>query len=148
MPVPVGRFQVTAIAYDALQEKGMAGQWGRVLDRTMRLQSIMFILTMTLGAAVYDAGLMSRLAAVAGWTREFLPEQTLRLPLYFTLVLAVLCVIAVLGLDEICPPATEPSADCKAAHPPDPGTVGAAIQFTLATGRWILNTPFVLAVML
>ena len=41
-----------AIAYDALQERGMADQWGRVLDIQMRLRSAMFILTMTVGAAV------------------------------------------------------------------------------------------------
>ena len=43
-----------AIAYDALQAQGMADQWGRVLDVQMRLRSVMFILTMTIGAAVYD----------------------------------------------------------------------------------------------
>ena len=52
-----------AIAYDALQAEGMADQWGRVLDVQMRLRSVMFILTMTIGAAVYDPDLMTRVMA-------------------------------------------------------------------------------------
>ncbi|MDL2269815.1 MFS transporter [Desulfosarcina sp. OttesenSCG-928-A07] len=142
-----------AIAYDALQEQGMADQWGRVLDRTMRLQSIMFILTMMVGAAVYDADLMSRVAALAGWEAGITPEQTLRLPIYLTLVLAVLCVMAVLGLDEIRPPGAHESEHTE-SHQASPQTfstrhtMGAAVRLTLATGRWILKTPFVLVVIL
>lgn len=133
-----------AIAYDALQAAGMADQWGRVLDVQMRLRSVMFILTMTVGAAVYDPELMTRIAGMTGSEHVFTQDQTLRLPLYLTFVLALLTLAAVWRLDEICPMA-EPEGGC--GQPPGGSAMG-ALKLTLNTGGWILKTPFVLAVIL
>ncbi len=131
-----------AIAYDALQARGLAGQWGRVLDRQMRLRSVFFILTMNVGAAVYDPSLMTRMAAAVGWPHVFTQAQTLRLPVYLTFILALLTLAAVLGLEETAP---------GGENHPDPatgGSVWSAFRLTLASGRWILKTPFVLMVIL
>ena len=133
-----------AIAYDALQAKGMADQWGRVLDVQMRLRSVMFILTMTVGAAVYDPDLMTRIMAAFGSDYQLTQVQTLRFPLYLTLVLALFTIAAVLRLDEICP---NPKADgtCEKQFG---GSAVDAFKLTLDSGGWILKTPFVLAVIL
>ena len=133
-----------AIAYDALQAKGMADQWGRVLDVQMRLRSVMFILTMTVGAAVYDPDLMTRIIAAFGSNHQFTQIQTLRFPLYLTFVLSLFTLAAVLRLDEICP---NPKADgtCEKQFG---GSAMDAFRLTLDSGRWILKTPFVLAVIL
>ena len=133
-----------AIAYDALQAEGMADQWGRVLDVQMRLRSVMFILTMTVGAAVYDPDLMTRIAAALGSDLQFSQAQTLRFPLYLTFILALLTLSAVLRLDEICP---NPNAD-GTCEKPFSGSAMDALKLTLETGGWILKTPFVLAVIL
>ncbi len=133
-----------AIAYDALQARGMTDQWGRVLDVQMRLRSAMFILTMTLGAAVYDADLMTRVVAAFGSSYQFTQAQTLRFPLYLTLFLALLTIAVVLRLDEICP---NREAD-GACHQPFGGSAMDAFKLTLSSGGWILKTPFVLAVIL
>ncbi|WP_394707962.1 MFS transporter [uncultured Desulfosarcina sp.] len=133
-----------AIAYDALQARGMADQWGRVLDVQMRLRSVMFILTMTVGAAVYDADLMTRIMAAFGSDYRFTPAQTLRFPLYLTFVLALFTIATVLRLDEICP---DPKAD-GTCEQPFAGSAMDAFKLTLSTGKWILKTPFVLAVIL
>lgn len=133
-----------AIAYDALQASGMADQWGRVLDVQMRLRSVMFILTMSVGAAVYDADLMTRIMATLGSDYQFTQAQTMRFPLYLTLILAIFAIATVLRLDEICP---NPEADgtCEEQFG---GSAMDAFKLTLTTGGWILKTPFVLAVIL
>ncbi len=133
-----------AIAYDALQERGMADQWGRVLDVQMRLRSVMFILTMTVGAAVYDPDLMTRIVAAFGSDHPFTQVETLRFPLYLTFVLALFALATVLRLDEICP---NPKADgtCEKQFG---GSAMDAFRLTLDSGGWILKTPFVLAVIL
>ncbi|MBR9986848.1 MAG: MFS transporter [Desulfosarcina sp.] len=133
-----------AIAYDALQARGMADQWGRVLDVQMRLRSVMFILTMSVGAAVYDADLMTRIMGALGSGYQFTQDQTLRFPLYLTFILAFFTIATVLRLDEICP---DPNADgsCEEQFG---GSAMDAFKLTLSTGGWILKTPFVLAVIL
>ena len=133
-----------AIAYDALQDAGMAGQWGRVLDRQMRLRSAMFILTMTVGAAVYDPALMNRLAGLFGWQAGFTQQETLRFPLYLTFLMAFVTLGSVLRMDEVRPEAGGSAVAGRAAHP----TVMETLRITLASGRWILRSPFVLAVIL
>jgi len=133
-----------AIAYDALQAEGLADQWGRVLDVQMRLRSVMFILTMSVGAAVYDPELMTRLMAAIGSGIRFTQDQTLRFPLYLTFILAVFTLAAVLRLDEVRPHA---EAD-EAGRTTVGGSAWDAFKLTLATGQWILRTPFVLAVIL
>ena len=133
-----------AIAYDALQAEGMADQWGRVLDVQMRLRSVMFILTMTIGAAVYDPELMSRILAAFGSDRVLTQDQTLRLPVYLTVILALFTLVAALRLDEVCPQPREAGACDKQLG----GSAMDAFKLTLETGGWILRTPFVLAVIL
>jgi MFS family permease len=133
-----------AIAYDALQARGMKDQWGRVLDVQMRLRSVMFIFTMTVGAAVYDADLMTRIGAAFGSNYQFTQDQTLRFPLYLTFMLALLTIAVVLRLDEICPnPKANGTCDQQFG-----GSAMDAFKLTLTSGGWILKTPFVLAVIL
>jgi MFS family permease len=131
-----------AIAYDALENAGMAEQWGQVLEVQMRLQSVMYIFTMLAGAAVYDPHLLTRIAGAVGWDRIFTQAETLRYPLYLTLGLALLTLAAVWRLDEIRPA----SSASDTGRPRLAGSALEALRLTLHTGRWILRTPFVLAV--
>ncbi|MFO7716119.1 MFS transporter [Desulfosarcina sp.] len=133
-----------AIAYDALQAQGLADQWGRVLDVQMRLRSIMFILTMTVGAAVYDPDLMTGVMAAFGSDYRFTQAQTLRFPLYLTFVLALLTLATVLRLDEIRPNAKGDGSGEQQFG----GPAMHAFKLTLDAGGWILKTPFVLAVIM
>ncbi|HSO19028.1 MAG TPA: MFS transporter, partial [Desulfosarcina sp.] len=110
----------------------------------MRLRSVVFILTMTVGAAVYDPDLMSRVMAVLGSDRVLSQGQTLRFPVYLTFVLALFTLAAVLGMDEVRPDSGERGSGMK----PPGGSATEAFRRTLETGGWILRTPFVLAVIL
>lgn len=133
-----------AIAYDALQARGMAEQWGRVLAIEMRLRSAMFILAMTVGAAVYDPDLMTRVVSALGSDRSLGQNETLRFPIYLTLVMALFALLAAWRLDEIRPDSPASGLDGQRLG----GSAVEAFKLTLDSGRWILLTPFVLAVIL
>ena len=134
-----------AIAYDALQQQGMAGQWGRVLDIQMRLRSAMFIFTMTLGAMVYDPNLMNPHGRFLRGGKRCLPKpRHYVFPCSLPLPWPALSLAATLRLDEIrLTPAVGENGDG-----PPAGSIIESFKLTLASGRWILHTPFVLAVIL
>ncbi len=79
-----------ALAYDTLVAHGLAEQWPRVLEAQMRAQNIGYIFAMTLGAAVYDPGLMNRVLGWCGIAATLTPQQSMRFPLYLTLLFALL----------------------------------------------------------
>lgn len=128
-----------ALAYDSLKALGREAEWGRVLEIQMRFQAAAHIVAMAIGAAVYDPVFMQRLA---GWLNlPVVLEQadTLRLPLWLTLGMAAGALVATLGMTE-----SPAAGDERAASLP----LGRAFSLTLDAGRWILATPFALAVIL
>ena len=132
-----------AIAYDTLKTEGNAGDWPRVLEKQMRMQSMAYIGAMSLGAAVYDPALMQRAADALGLKIQLTQALTLRFPLYLTLVFAVMTLLTTLRMQE--PPLSAPG--CEPAGPgPKPGLQ--AFKLTLQAGGWILQTPFALVIIL
>jgi MFS family permease len=127
-----------ALAYDTLRQQGDVQDWGRVLDVQMRLQSAAFIVVMSLGAAVYDPGLMQWLAHGLGFKVLITQETTLRFPVYLTLVTGVLTLLSALGMREVhpdqSPTHTLPQSRAE--------SIVNAFRLTLQAGRWILRTPF------
>ena len=127
-----------ALAYDTLKADGKEQHWPKVLARKMRIQSIGFIVAMTLGAAVYDPDLIQAVIDTIGLDLEVSPELTLRLPLVLTLVMAILALSTALKMQEVVSieaSACGDSTDCRRA-------VGSTIKVTLHAGLWILKTPF------
>ena len=132
-----------AIAYDALKAAGLQAQWGRVLAMAIRLQSIGFIVAMTLGAVVYDPAFMQKAADWLGFNIQFTRDTTLRLPLYLTLVMAVLTLAAALRMEE------RGNGFASGKNQPDQKNgvpAREAFAMTLRAGRWILDTPFALVI--
>ena len=120
-----------ALAYDSLVERGMADAWPRVLVGLMRLQSLAFVVAMSLGAAIYDPALVGRVGAWFGWAREWTQADTLHLPLFLNLLTAILALLAARAMRE--PPLeTTPSTGETPAN---------AWRQTLQTGAWILRSP-------
>jgi MFS family permease len=130
-----------ALAYDALERAGLGGQWGRVLEVQMRCQSIGFILAMVVGAAVYDPRLVQQALGWIGVDAPLTQADTLRWPIYLTLVMAVLTLVTALRMTEVRDP--DAGEACAGAKP-----VAAAFRLTLAAGGWILRTPWALAIIL
>jgi MFS family permease len=133
-----------ALAYDSLKEEGDVSDWGAVLEKQMRLQSIAYIVAMSLGAAVYDPVLMGRVGQWLGLNIRFTQDLTLRFPLFLTLLMAIVTLITTLRM-------TECSDGDDGEKAKDEGRRTAIIQsfkLTFQAGRWILETPFALVVIL
>ena len=130
-----------AIAYDALKEKGDINDWPRVLEVQMRVQSIAFIIAMSLGAAVYDPNLMQRLAHGLGLNVHLDQGLTLRFPPFLTLLMAILTLLCALRMRE---------TDSGKGHiyAGRGSSIVESFKLTLAAGKWILMTPFALIIIL
>jgi MFS family permease len=130
-----------ALAYDSLRQQGQIEDWGRVLERLTQFQSAGFIIAMTLGGVLYDPGLLQRLAGLLGISWEVSRETALRLPLYVTLVTALLTLLTTLRMREVA------SNENRAPTPSQP-SLKTAFALVWQAGRWIFRTPFVLTLML
>jgi MFS family permease len=128
-----------ALAYDSLVELGISDQWGRVLEILSRFQSIGFIIAMSLGAAVYDPVLVTKVCKFFGADFDFTQEITMRFPLYLTFILAIGALSATIRMQEIIPKSSAEKSETD---------VRKAFALTFQAGTWILKTPFVLSVFL
>lgn len=127
-----------AIAYDSLAVLGEEKQWGRVLEILARYQSIGFILAMSIGAAIYDPSMVTKLCGLAGFDISVTQDATMRFPLYLTLLLAVGAFISTLKMKDV-----------SVGEAPVHGrALRESFVLTLKAGLWILKTPFALSVIL
>jgi len=142
-----------ALAYDSLKAAGLESSWGRVLEMQMRTQSLAFIVAMSLGAMVYDPDLVNSVLSALAIDQRVDQNDTLRLPIYLTLVMAVLAVYTTLGMREadsqqhVQQSHTEHHQDQAQTERTGP-TVTEACALTLQAGKWILTTPFALCLIL
>lgn len=133
-----------ALAYDSLKNEGDVNDWGAVLERQMRLQSIAFIGALSMGAAVYDPVLMGRVGRWLGLNIRFTQDLTLRFPLFLTLLMAILTLITTLRMTECAS-----GDDAEIASVEGRGiAIIQSFKLTLQAGRWILRTPFALVIIL
>jgi MFS family permease len=125
-----------AIAYDTLAAEGNPDDWPKVLSLQMRLQSIGTIITMTVGALVYDPSMVNRLLAWLGTALTLDQQTTMRFPIYLTLILAIFSTITAFRMEE------------KQQDEDSHFTTLAALKMTWNAGIWIAKTPFALAIIL
>jgi len=130
-----------AMAFDALKNAGQEEAWGRVLSTQMRLQSLAYIVAMSLGAVLYDPQFMQR---IADWLRldfVFTRDITIRIPLLMTFIMALLTLTTTLRMETDRVPDDEcgPLERCSAS-------TGEIIKQTLQAGGWIWRTPFALVI--
>ena len=118
-----------ALAYDALAERGRAGEWPHVLEALMKLQSVAFFVAMALGAAVYDPNLVGKVAGWMGLGGDWTQEDTLHWPLYLNFLTALGAFWAAFRMAEAVADGGE-----------DP-SLAAPWKQTLRTGGWILRSP-------
>ncbi len=130
-----------AIAYDTLKEEGDIKDWPRVLEKQMRVQSIAFIIAMSLGAAVYDPDLMQRMANWLGFSFQLNQDITLRIPPFLTLLMAILTLLTALRMRE-------PGRQNYQTNGGRGTSIAEAFKLTLTAGKWILKTPFALVIIL
>ncbi len=132
-----------AIAYDSLAAEGDTQDWPRVLSVQMRLRSAAGVAAMAIGALIYDPAVVNRLLSLLGTGIAVDQQTTMRYPIFLTLLLAVGSCIVSLRMRE------DTSDMAPAARPADLlRTINATGRMTLSAGRWILRTPFALAIIL
>ena len=132
-----------ALAYDSLLKEGNIKDWGKVLEKQMRFQSIGFIIVMVLGGVVYDPALMEKAIRWIGFDMTITKDVTLRFPVYLTLIPAALTLIIALMMKEISSFQDEclDGEKCMRA-------IADTLKIIFQAARWILNTPFVLIAIL
>jgi MFS family permease len=133
-----------ALAYDALKRDGRPEDWGRVLEKQIRYQSLGYVIAMSVGAAVYDPDLLNRIMTGLDLSIRFNPETTLRFPLYLTLAMAVGALVQTLGMENIEFEKTV-AGDKPGGHR---SMITQTFQMTFRAGRWILQTPMALCIIL
>ena len=89
-----------ALAYDTLVAYGLAGEWSKVLEVQMRAQNVGYIFAMTLGAVVYDPGVVNRLLGWLSFEGIVTQQMSMRFPVYLTLVFGLLALVATLRMRE------------------------------------------------
>lgn len=133
-----------ALAYDSLIQDGDINEWGLVLEKEMRYKSIAMAVTMSLGAAVYDPAFMNRLFSIVGFDIRLSQDITLRIPIYLTLCMSVLALMSTLKMNELPRENSLVCFDYKNCKK----SVGQAFKLTIKTGKWVLNTPFALIIII
>ncbi|MGW8194102.1 MAG: MFS transporter [Desulforhopalus sp.] len=127
-----------AIAYDALVGEGDPRDWPKVLSVQMRMRSIASIITMTLGALLYDPDVVNQGLAWLGFSSLLTQQETMRFPVYLTLVLAVLATLTALRMQETT----------RENNGENSFKIREALKVTWQAGTWIARTPFALAIIL
>jgi MFS family permease len=131
-----------ALAYDTLVAHGRAAEWPRVLEMQMRAQNVGYIFAMTLGAAVYDPGLINRVLGWLGFDGGVTQQMSMRYPIYLTLIFGLLALAATLRMRD------PQAASAPRGHAPEQVTLWEITRLTLRAGGWILRTPMALAIIL
>lgn len=131
-----------AIAYDSLIEQGSSDSWPQVLSVQMRISSLAGVISATLGALVYDPAIVNRVVSWFGLDGSLTQQDCMRYPVFLTLVLAFAALGAATRFQEN---QKRPGFEDE---PVSLKTIGHAAMLTLHAGRWILKTPFALAIIL
>ena len=125
-----------ALAYDSLPEGRQEKEWPSVLSRLMTYKSFAFVIAMLLGGALYDADFLNGLLGT-----DLAKETVIRFPIYLTLVTALISLPIVLMMKE-------PDIS-SASNDDEPEEVSANFWMEIwKTGRWIIATPVVFALIL
>jgi MFS family permease len=127
-----------ALVYDSLKEAGIEDRWTHVLDLMTRWKSFAFVVAMVTGGVVYDPQLQQSFCALLGVEGHLNTTIALRMPLYLTLLSGIACCFVCSGMVDV-----RAQRHSLNKHP-----IKASLRQTLQAGRWILQTPVALAIIL
>lgn len=132
-----------ALAYDTLANHNLRDCWPKVLSLQMRLKALAGLLTATTGALVYDPAVINKLLSWWGSAATVSQQDSMRYPVFLTLVLAFMAAGVSLMFTE-----TSEEYQQHNNHDSFLKNMAAALKITGKAGVWILHTPFALAVIL
>ena len=129
-----------ALAYDSLKQAGLENTWNGVLAKLMQIQALAFTAALLVGSALYDERMLNGFFTMLGLDWELVREQTLRIPLYLTLLSAIAVLVAAIN-------SKDPGRANDIARPrPLWRQMLKSTRLVLSAGKWILKAPFALAV--
>jgi MFS family permease len=129
-----------ALAYDTLKDQGKEEIWPQVLQIQLRIASSVGIVITLLGAAMYDVNVMGNIAEWFGLARPESTQDIMRIPVYATLLVALVAIYAATSMQEERKAA--PHADGKVA------STMASLRLTMDTAKWVIATPYVMFILL
>lgn len=133
-----------AIAYDSLEEEGNVEDWGKVLEIQMRYKSIAYIGAMSLGAAIYDPDIVNAVIKWFGFDLVLDQKTTLRFPIFMTMIMGIMAFVSALKMKE-----TKKEGDFECVtYESCKTSISDAFGITFNAGRWILNTPAALVIII
>ena len=88
-----------ALTYDSLQSSDKDKEWATLIKTSMTYQSIGMLITMLLGAFLYDWSLLTKIIPALG--THFTKDWGLRIPIAINLLLAVYCFRTALQFQEV-----------------------------------------------
>ena len=129
-----------ALAYDTLKEQGKEDLWPRVLQIQLRIASTVGIFVTLIGAAMYDVNFMASVYDLLGLAKPESTQDIMRIPVYATLVVALIAIYAATSMREEKRVISSQSSRLA--------TTIESMKLTLDTGKWVLSTPYVLFILL
>ncbi|WP_322804057.1 MFS transporter [Vibrio alfacsensis] len=129
-----------ALAYDTLKEQGKEELWPRVLQIQLRIASSVGIVVTLVGAAMYDVNFMANVYQFLGLPIPESTQDIMRIPVYATLVVAMIAIYAAFSMRE------EKKKRTTGEHKLT-STI-ASMKLTLNTAKWVISTPYVLFILL
>ncbi len=131
-----------ALAYDTLVEQGNTKDWPRVLSLMMRIKAIGAIIAMSIGALIYDPEIINSLMSLCGFPTTVTQQMSMRYPIYLTLVLSVFSCLSVMMMTETRPIERKSTQGSMLVR------LWQLLLLMWKAGKWILTTPFPLAIIL
>ena len=120
-----------ALAYDSLCLLGRRDDWPKLLARLMRWQSLAFFASSMIGAACYDPAFINSAFGLCGVETAFDQQDTMRLPIFLTLALA----LGAVGASWLMHEPDNPAADGGRV------TLAGTWRQVVDAWRWFLATP-------
>ena len=89
-----------ALAYDSLEPETRERRWAQITLQLMHWQAVAFIVVTLIGAAVYDPRFVNWIASFFSSSVKFSQQQTLKFPIYLTLIMGLITLVISLQMTE------------------------------------------------
>ena len=136
-----------ALAYDSLKALKRESEWAGLLEKTTKVMSAGFFVTMIVGAFCYDPKVVNSVLGFLNENWSLPPETIIRLPIMLTLATSCIVVVTTLRMREV-----ELPGDGGSSHDMSGKdfwrSVSRPFKQVMKAAGWTLNHRFVLFVIL
>lgn len=130
-----------ALAYDSMKAEGRGDEWSKVLEVVMRFQSLAFLVALLSGSLFYSHDFLNECGNFFGYGWGFTAEETVRYPVYLTLVTSFLVLFAAMQMREVDLQEKESSGEeVVRKRLPFFEAIGQAWELMVKAGSWVVVT--------